>query len=75
LYNFDKIETINTNIKKKFNKDEIVITYKVSDNTVIFTTGNTNIILFTWWNIKLIHNNVIKQWRFNQIWDFLNTLP
>lgn len=75
LYNFDKIESIYTDLKDKVNNQKITITYKISDNTVIFISWNTEIILFTWWNIKFTHNSIVKQWRFSQIWEFLNTLP
>jgi len=75
LYNFDKIESIFTELYKKSPEENIMITYKIADDSVVFNTNNIEIILYTWWNIKLTHNSIVKLWHFSQVWELLNTLP
>jgi hypothetical protein len=75
IFNLDKIEKIYIDLQSKYNTTLIDIEYNIDTDIVNFTIWEIKVELYNKWNIKLYNEGALyEQWRFSELWDYLNTL-
>ena len=75
IFNLEEIEKIYEVLKSKYNTTLIDIVYNINTDIVNFTIWEIKVELYNKWNIKLYNEDTLyKQWRFSELWDYLNTL-